>query len=180
MPLTDEQRTARLANLAEARKRQRRFPGMRTAARETRAVAVARAELRKAPAPKEVVPMSQDRKDGLKKFCVVCGADMMTKPRPKSEVTCSDACFRQFEKERIGAGTVIDGTGNIIGKNPENMSLADFASLGHHPRALLAVMREICVSCAGGEVAANRCCNLRCPQFPYRMGTIPTSMRRPK
>ena len=71
--------------------------------------------------------------------------------------------FIELENERIRAG-----------RDPRTMSEADFVALGHRKRPILDVIRENCIDCmAGNQAEVRRCAAIRCPMWPYRMGTNP-------
>jgi hypothetical protein len=67
-------------------------------------------------------------------------------------------------RERIAAHD------RLKGRDPHDLTLADFAALGHHKRPPLDVIRQNCIECASGRPATVRTCQLtQCPAWPYRL-----------
>ncbi len=62
----------------------------------------------------------------------------------------------------------------LKGRDPRKLSAEEFASLGFVKRPLLAVIRENCIECQGGQGGeVLRCCATGCVFWPHRMGTNP-------
>ena len=62
----------------------------------------------------------------------------------------------------------------LMNSDPRELSIADFNSIGHLKRPLLAIIRQNCIECQSGYEAEVRRCQLTgCPFWPYRMGTNP-------
>lgn len=63
--------------------------------------------------------------------------------------------------------------GNLVGKNPSELSLSDLRDLGH-PESLPKVIRGKCLDCVGGyEAEVRKCVLYNCPLWPFRMGKNP-------
>ncbi len=59
-------------------------------------------------------------------------------------------------------------------RDPRELTLEDFASIGHQRRNLLAVIRENCVQCqCGNQAEVRRCRCTGCVFWPYRMSSNP-------
>jgi hypothetical protein len=59
-------------------------------------------------------------------------------------------------------------------RDPRELTPEDFASIGHQRRNLLAVIRENCIQCQGGNAAEVRRCRCTgCSFWPYRMSSNP-------
>lgn len=66
----------------------------------------------------------------------------------------------------------IDG-GNLIGRDPRQLPLADLRRL-RHPESPIKAIRAKCLDCCGGNVAeARKCVSTVCPLWPLRMGANP-------
>lgn len=66
-----------------------------------------------------------------------------------------------------------DDLGNLIGKQPSEISLSDLQDLGH-PKSLTKVIRAKCKDCcAGYEAEIRKCVQYDCPLWPFRMGKNP-------
>jgi hypothetical protein len=66
-----------------------------------------------------------------------------------------------------------------IGRDPRSMSMADLEALGHCKRPLLQVIRQNCIECSGGSLAETRRCGaVKCPMWPFRMGSNPFAASR--
>ena len=67
--------------------------------------------------------------------------------------------------------------GNLIGKDPRNISLKDLKALGH-PESYPKVIREFCKSCCGGvSIEVLKCPSKDCTLWPMRMGRNPFDSR---
>lgn len=61
--------------------------------------------------------------------------------------------------------------------DPRVMTADEVRSLGHG-QPLLKAVRANCVDCCGGsEVEVLRCGHVKCPMWPFRMGTNPFNRR---
>jgi hypothetical protein len=77
-------------------------------------------------------------------------------------------------KQAPRTGAVYDERGYLEGRDPRTMSPEELVAMGHKPMSPLQALRARCLDCCGGsaqEVA--KCMALRCPSWPYRMGTNP-------
>jgi hypothetical protein len=73
---------------------------------------------------------------------------------------------------RLGAG--YDRHGYLEGRDPRAMSRAELALMGHVPMSPLKSIRARCLDCcAGSAQEVSKCMQLRCPSWPFRMGTSP-------
>jgi hypothetical protein len=64
--------------------------------------------------------------------------------------------------------------GEFAGRDPRKMAPDELRSAGHEPMSPLRALRARCLDCCAGqanEVAA--CTVVRCPSWPFRMGTDP-------
>lgn len=67
--------------------------------------------------------------------------------------------------------------GNLIGKQPSEISKEDLQALGH-PESPIKAIRAKCVDCSGGiESEARKCVQHSCPLWPMRMGRNPFHAR---
>ena len=72
------------------------------------------------------------------------------------------------------SGAVYDDRGFLEGRDPRTMSRDELAVMGHRPMSPLRAIRAHCLDCCAGsaqEVA--KCMALRCPSWPFRMGSNP-------
>ena len=77
-------------------------------------------------------------------------------------------------KQAPRGGAVYDERGYLEGRDPRTMSSEEVVAMGHKPMSPLQAIRAHCLDCCGGsaqEVA--KCMALRCPSWPFRMGTNP-------
>lgn len=66
----------------------------------------------------------------------------------------------------------VDG-GNLIGRNPHEISLAEIRQLEHVESPIKAI-RAKCIDCSGKSAAESRkCVAINCPLWPFRMGVNP-------
>lgn len=76
-------------------------------------------------------------------------------------------------------GCTLDRHGQEVGRDPRDMTLADFKSLGHPGDSPLAALRRRCLDCCGYQAAeVAKCVSTTCPSWPYRMATNP--FRKPR
>jgi hypothetical protein len=76
------------------------------------------------------------------------------------------------------SGAVYDDRGYLEGRDPRTMSPAELAQMGHKPMSPLRVIRARCLDCcAGSTQEVTKCLQLRCPAWPFRMGTNPHRKR---
>ena len=79
---------------------------------------------------------------------------------------------RKHLPEKPGLEPGIDG--ELIGRNPGKMSVAELTDLGHKPRSPLAALRARCVDCcAGSAPEVRKCVAVDCSTWPFRMGKNP-------
>lgn len=63
--------------------------------------------------------------------------------------------------------------GNLIGRNPREILLAEIRLLGHVESPIKAI-RAKCVECSGNNMAESRkCVAVNCSLWPFRMGANP-------
>ena len=77
-------------------------------------------------------------------------------------------------KQASRAGAVYDDRGYLEGRDLRTMSQDELVAMGHSPMSPLQAIRAHCLDCCAGsaqEVA--KCMALRCPSWPFRMGTSP-------
>ena len=79
---------------------------------------------------------------------------------------------RKHLPEKPGLEPGIDG--ELIGRDPRKMSVAELTALGHHPRSPLAALRARCVDCcADFHSEVRKCVAVNCPAWPFRLGKNP-------
>jgi hypothetical protein len=77
-------------------------------------------------------------------------------------------------KQAPRAGAVYDKRGYLEGRDPRTMTPGELAEMGHRKMSPLQAIRAHCLDCCGGsahEVA--KCMALRCPSWPFQMGSNP-------
>jgi hypothetical protein len=78
------------------------------------------------------------------------------------------------ERERLIGGTELTAEGNAIGRDPRDMTPAEFEALGHERLSPMEVIRARCLDCCGGSSNEVRACTaVSCPSWPYRTGKNP-------
>lgn len=61
--------------------------------------------------------------------------------------------------------------GHSVGIDPRRISRADLECLGV-PNSPIKAIRAYCVECSGGnEAEARKCVSVKCPLWPFRMGS---------
>lgn len=69
-------------------------------------------------------------------------------------------------------------SGEIIGRDPRQVSGAELTEAGHQKDSLLTIMRKKCIDCCAGQIGEVRTCPATaCDLWPYRMGTNPFAKR---
>ena len=64
--------------------------------------------------------------------------------------------------------------GHDVGRDPRRMTGDELAALGHQRMGPLKALRLRCIDCSGGsDVGVRRCVLVKCPAWPFRMGTNP-------
>jgi hypothetical protein len=77
-------------------------------------------------------------------------------------------------KQAPRSGAAYDDRGYLEGRDPRAMSPAELAAMGHLPMSPLKAIRANCLDCcAGSAQEVVKCMALRCPSWPFRMGTNP-------
>jgi hypothetical protein len=71
------------------------------------------------------------------------------------------------------AGAEFNEHGFLDAIDPRTMSEKDLLELGHKRMAPTAAIRLHCLDCAGSAHEVGKCMALRCPSWPWRMGTNP-------
>jgi hypothetical protein len=67
--------------------------------------------------------------------------------------------------------------GNLIGKDPREISKSDLEALGH-PKSYPKIIRAYCLECCSGQEAeVRKCVSFDCPMWPVRMGRNPFHAR---
>ena len=65
-------------------------------------------------------------------------------------------------------------SGDERGLDPRDLTPADLAVFGHEPMSPGRALRLRCLDCCGNQVSEVRACTaVRCPAWPFRMGTNP-------
>jgi hypothetical protein len=81
-------------------------------------------------------------------------------------------------KQMPRSGAVYDDRGDLEGRDPRTMSPDELVAMGHAPMSPLRAIRTHCLDCcAGSSQEVAKCMALRCPSWPYRMGTNPWRAR---
>jgi hypothetical protein len=60
-----------------------------------------------------------------------------------------------------------------VGRDPRSMGRAELEALGHEPMTPMEALRAHCLDCAGSASEVRLCMALRCPSWPFRMGSSP-------
>ena len=69
--------------------------------------------------------------------------------------------------------------GELIGRDPRNMSVDDLTACGHKAMSPLKALRLRCLDCCGDSSAEVRMCvAVDCPAWPFRMGKNPWRAKR--
>ena len=64
--------------------------------------------------------------------------------------------------------------GHDVGRDPRGMTADELAAAGHLRMNAQKALRLRCIDCSGASAAAVRACALvRCPAWPFRMGSSP-------
>jgi hypothetical protein len=64
--------------------------------------------------------------------------------------------------------------GQLVGRDPRRMAPDELRLLGHVPMSPLAAIRAHCLDCCGNQRSeVRRCTAIKCPSWPYRMGSNP-------
>lgn len=64
--------------------------------------------------------------------------------------------------------------GQLIGRDPREMSPSDLQSIGHQPMSPSEAIRARCIDCCVGSISeVRKCTAVACPSWPYRMGSSP-------
>ena len=64
--------------------------------------------------------------------------------------------------------------GHAVGRDPRKMTRAELEALGHRAMSPLAGLRARCIDCCAGSTHEVRLCTaVRCPSWPFRMGSSP-------
>ena len=64
--------------------------------------------------------------------------------------------------------------GHDVGRDPRGMTADELAAAGHLRMNAQKALRLRCIDCSGASAAAVRLCALvRCPAWPFRMGSSP-------
>jgi hypothetical protein len=70
-------------------------------------------------------------------------------------------------------GLEMDGK-HPVGRDPRQMSRAELRALGHRPQSPLHAIRRHCLDCCGHHPSeVRKCAAVRCPSWPFRMGSNP-------
>jgi hypothetical protein len=77
-------------------------------------------------------------------------------------------------KQAPRAGAVYDDRGYLEGRDPRTMSPEELVAVGHMQMSPLKAIRAHCLDCqAGSAQEVAKCMALRCPSWPFRMGSNP-------
>ena len=72
------------------------------------------------------------------------------------------------------SGAVYNDRGYLEGRDPRTMSRAQLAEMGHVPMSPLRAIRAHCLDCCDDSAQeVGKCMALRCPSWPFRMGSNP-------
>ena len=64
--------------------------------------------------------------------------------------------------------------GGLAGRDPRKMTQDDLREAGHEPMSPLQAVRAHCLDCCGHqETEVVRCTAVKCPSWPFRLGTNP-------
>ena len=70
-------------------------------------------------------------------------------------------------------GLELDG-GELIGRDPRELTTEELRGLGHESTAVLRVIRERCLDCCAEQASeVRKCTSVGCPSWPFWMGTNP-------
>ena len=69
--------------------------------------------------------------------------------------------------------------GQVVGKNPRRLTVADVRDLNHPLQPIYAI-RQKCLQCAGSAAEADACIDLECPLWLFRFGHVPCYWKRVK
>jgi hypothetical protein len=68
--------------------------------------------------------------------------------------------------------------GELIGRDPRTVPAADYETAGVVLRGAQAAIRAKCIDCSGGNKAeVRKCTATSCALWPWRMGSLPRSLR---
>jgi hypothetical protein len=73
----------------------------------------------------------------------------------------------------VRSGSEPGADGFPVGRDPRSMSRAELEALGHEPMTPMEALRSHCLDCAGSASEVRLCMALRCPSWPFRMGSSP-------
>ena len=61
-----------------------------------------------------------------------------------------------------------------IGRDPRELSVSELNEWGHHKQPILQAIRAHCLDCCSDQAGeVRKCVSVKCPSWPYRMGTNP-------
>jgi hypothetical protein len=81
--------------------------------------------------------------------------------------------------QTLSPGLELGAEGSAVGRDPRQISGEEFALIGHLAQPVLSAIRAKCLDCCGAVPSEVRLCTaVRCPLWPYRMGTNPLRSRR--
>ena len=70
-------------------------------------------------------------------------------------------------------------SGEEIGRDPREMSVAELNWFGHYKKPILQAIRDRCLDCCVFQPSeVRKCVSVKCASWPYRMGTDPFSGRK--
>ena len=76
-------------------------------------------------------------------------------------------------------GYEVGDEGELVGRDPREMSVVELGELGHTRMSPLKALRARCIDCCAGSRHEVRLCTaVTCPAWPFRMGANPYRTKR--
>ena len=76
-------------------------------------------------------------------------------------------------------GREVNDEGELVGRDPREMSVVELGELGHTRMSPLKALRARCIDCCAGSRHEVRLCTaVTCPAWPFRMGANPYRTKR--
>ncbi len=76
-------------------------------------------------------------------------------------------------------GHEVGDEGELVGRDPREMSVVELGELGHKRMSPLKALRARCIDCCAGSRHEVRLCTaVACPAWPFRMGANPYRTKR--
>jgi hypothetical protein len=81
--------------------------------------------------------------------------------------------------ETDACGYEVDDDGELVARDPRDMSVVELGELGHKRMSPLKALRARCIDCCAGSRHEVRLCTaVTCPAWPFRMGANPYRTKR--